>query len=100
MIGTARSKAFRTREGRLQAAANMIKSGIDALIVIGGDGSLTGADILRQEWSGLVKELSETGQITSEQANSVQAHLTIVGMVGSIDNDMCMTGNFNFESQY
>jgi hypothetical protein len=46
LIGTARSQAFRTPEGRLNAAYNLIKEGIDALVVCGGDGSLTGADIL------------------------------------------------------
>ncbi|KAJ3116750.1 6-phosphofructokinase, alpha subunit [Phlyctochytrium bullatum] len=59
-IGTARSQRFRTREGRLKAAFNMIKNGIDALVVIGGDGSLTGADKLRSEWQGLCDELVST----------------------------------------
>lgn len=39
----------------------MVKNGIDALIVIGGDGSLTGADMLRGEWKGLIDELIKTG---------------------------------------
>jgi 6-phosphofructokinase 1 len=56
-IGTARSDRFRTREGRLQAAENLVRTGIDSLVVIGGDGSLTGADTLRQEWGSLVEEL-------------------------------------------
>src|SRR5436305_1562192 len=43
VIGTARSAAFRTREGRLQAAKNLLERGIDRLVVIGGDGSLSGA---------------------------------------------------------
>ena len=41
----------------------MVKNGIDALIVCGGDGSLTGADILRSEWSGLLDELIKEGII-------------------------------------
>ena len=57
LIGTARSAAFRTVEGRLAAAYNLIKEGIDALVVCGGDGSLTGADIFRAEWPKLVTEL-------------------------------------------
>jgi hypothetical protein len=61
LIGTARSATFRTREGRLAAAHNMIKEGIDALAVIGGDGSLTGADVFRAEWPGLVEELHSNG---------------------------------------
>src|SRR5512139_1671990 len=56
-IGTARSEGFRTREGRLKAAENFLKAGIDSLVVIGGDGTLSGADALRQEWRGLVDEL-------------------------------------------
>src|SRR5262245_29233394 len=40
VIGTARCAAFRTREGRLQAAKNLLERGIDRLVVIGGDGSL------------------------------------------------------------
>ena len=40
-IGTARSNEFRTRDGRRAAARNMVERGIDALVVIGGDGSLT-----------------------------------------------------------
>lgn len=62
LIGTARSKTFRTHEGRLQAAFNMIKEGIDALVVCGGDGSLTGADVFRSEWPGLVAELRASGE--------------------------------------
>lgn len=57
IIGTARSTDFRTREGRLKAAKNMVERGIDSLIVVGGDGSLTGADLLRSEWTGLLQEL-------------------------------------------
>ena len=50
MIGSARSTAFRTPEGRRKAASELLKRNIDSLIVIGGDGSLTGADLFRQEW--------------------------------------------------
>ena len=56
-IGTARSKEFRTREGRRRAARNMVERGIDALVVIGGDGSLTGANMFREEWAELLAEL-------------------------------------------
>ncbi|KAG5716248.1 6-phosphofructokinase [Termitomyces sp. T112] len=90
LIGTARSKAFRTYEGRLTAAYNLIKEGIDALVVCGGDGSLTGADIFRAEWPSLVAELRAQSRITEIQAEE-HAHLKIVGLVGSIDNDMSMT---------
>src|SRR5512135_992069 len=50
VIGTARCAAFRTREGRLKAARNLLERDIDRLVVIGGDGSLTGANLFRQEW--------------------------------------------------
>jgi len=61
LIGTARSKAFRTPEGRLAAAHNLIKEGIDAIAVCGGDGSLTGADVFRSEWPSLVATLLAEG---------------------------------------
>lgn len=61
MIGTARCKAFTTREGRLAAAFNLVDKGITNLCVCGGDGSLTGANIFRSEWSGLLAELVEKG---------------------------------------
>ncbi|CAN3372002.1 hypothetical protein DIURU_001456 [Diutina rugosa] len=89
-IGTARCKEFREREGRLEGAFNLISHGIDGLIVIGGDGSLTGADALRQEWPSLVAELESKGRIDKATAERNQT-LTIAGLVGSIDNDMAMT---------
>ncbi len=46
IIGTARCDAFRTREGRRLAASNLLKHEIDNLIIIGGDGSLTGSERL------------------------------------------------------
>jgi len=90
VIGTARCAAFRTREGRLKAAKNLLDRGIDRLVVIGGDGSLTGANTFRQEWSSLVAELLEKGEITQNMATK-HAFLSIVGLVGSIDNDFSGT---------
>ncbi|KAF8638283.1 hypothetical protein AX17_002303 [Amanita inopinata Kibby_2008] len=90
LIGTARSVAFRTREGRLAAAHNLIKEGIDALVVCGGDGSLTGADVFRAEWPELIAELHANAKINADQL-AKHSHLKIVGLVGSIDNDMAMT---------
>lgn len=87
VIGTARCAAFRTREGRRQAARNLLKRKIDALVVIGGDGSLTGADTFRREWPELIAELVERNEITPKVAER-HPHLAIVGLVGSIDNDM------------
>src|SRR5689334_4495254 len=54
IIGSARSAEFRTREGRREAARNLVGHGIDALVVIGGDGSLSGAGLFRQEWPALL----------------------------------------------
>ncbi|XP_043592092.1 ATP-dependent 6-phosphofructokinase isoform X3 [Bombus pyrosoma] len=90
VIGSARCKDFRERAGRRKAAKNLVTRGIANLVVIGGDGSLTGANLFKEEWSDLLKELAEAGEITSEQAEKYQ-HLHIAGMVGSIDNDFCGT---------
>ncbi|XP_073720511.1 ATP-dependent 6-phosphofructokinase, platelet type isoform X4 [Misgurnus anguillicaudatus] len=90
VIGSARCKDFRTREGRLRAASNLVLHGITNLCVIGGDGSLTGANLFREEWSELLDELVQSGEI-SEEAAQTHSVLHIVGMVGSIDNDFCGT---------
>jgi 6-phosphofructokinase 1 len=87
IIGTARSDEFRTRDGRRKAARNLLEHDIDRLVVIGGDGSLTGANIFRLEWPELLKELVAAGEITKKSANAHPA-LMIAGLVGSIDNDM------------
>ena len=50
-----------TRPAGCKAVHNLLLKGIDRLVVIGGDGSLSGADLLRQEWSSLVAELLATG---------------------------------------
>ena len=66
ILKTARSQEFTTTEGRKAAYANNLrKLGIDALVVIGGDGSLTGAGIFAEEYN-----------------------VPIVGLPGTIDNDL------------
>jgi len=65
ILKTARSHEFMTVEGRRIAFENMQKHGIDALIVIGGDGSLTGAGIFANEYN-----------------------IPVVGLPGTIDNDL------------
>jgi len=90
IIGTARSKEFPTREGMLSAAANLLEHGIDRLVVIGGDGSLTGTNEFRKAWPSLLAELMTTGRITSEVA-AAHPQLMIAGIVGSIDNDLVGT---------
>ncbi len=65
MLKTARSKEFLTVEGRKIAYENMQKHGIEALVVIGGDGSLTGAGVFANEYN-----------------------IPIVGLPGTIDNDL------------
>ncbi|EGR53059.1 6-phosphofructokinase-like protein [Trichoderma reesei QM6a] len=90
LIGTARCMAFYERPGRLTAAKNMVLNGIDALIICGGDGSLTGADKFRAEWPSLIEELVDNKELTPEQVAPYR-HLNIVGLVGSIDNDLSGT---------
>lgn len=90
IIGTARSDEFMQRSGRLKAARNLVNHGIDSLVVIGGDGSLRGAQILHQEWPSLLAELVEHGEIKPELPELFPA-LMVVGLVGSIDNDMMGT---------
>jgi 6-phosphofructokinase 1 len=90
LIGTARCKEFMERDGRRTAAKNMIIKGIDALVICGGDGSLTGADKFRAEWPSLLAELVDRKELTPEQVEPFK-HLNIVGLVGSIDNDLSMT---------
>ncbi|RYP45903.1 hypothetical protein DL768_007807 [Monosporascus sp. mg162] len=90
LIGTARCMAFFERPGRLTAAKNLVLNGIDALIICGGDGSLTGADKFRAEWPSLLDELVSTQQLKPEQVAPFK-HLNLVGLVGSIDNDLSGT---------
>lgn len=68
ILKTARSQKFRTPEGRAIAYETMMKEGIDALVVIGGDGSLTGARVFAKEYN-----------------------IPIVGLPGTIDNDLTGT---------
>ncbi|XP_074028155.1 ATP-dependent 6-phosphofructokinase isoform X1 [Leptinotarsa decemlineata] len=90
IIGSARCADFREKEGRLKAAKNLVQKGITNLVVIGGDGSLTGADLFRQEWGSLLDELLGRNEITAEQREKYKV-LQIAGLVGSIDNDFCGT---------
>jgi 6-phosphofructokinase 1 len=90
IIGTARNKEFRERSGRLKAAKNLIEHQIDNLVVIGGDGSLTGANLFSEEWPELLEELQQQDQISKAQAEN-HPRLNIVGLVGSIDNDLSGT---------
>lgn len=48
-LKSARSKEFHTKEGRAKAHQNLVRAGIDALVVIGGDGTFTGAILLQEE---------------------------------------------------
>lgn len=90
LIGTARNAEFRQRSGRLKAAENLVNAGVDALVVCGGDGSLTGADTFRADWKLLLEELQSSGRIPKNLLTKYP-ELSVVGLVGSIDNDMSMT---------
>ncbi|MDO5698114.1 MAG: 6-phosphofructokinase [Dermatophilus congolensis] len=90
IIGTARSMEFRERDGMRRAARNLLAHGIDRLVSIGGDGSLSGTYEFRRQWPSLLEELVERGEITRETADAHPA-LMIAGLVGSIDNDMVGT---------
>ena len=65
ILKTARSEQFKTPEGMQRAYDNLMKHGIDALVVIGGDGTLTGARSFAQKYN-----------------------YPIVGLPGTIDNDL------------
>lgn len=65
MLKTARSDEFKTKEGRAKAYENLKKYNIDALVAIGGDGTFTGSKIFGDEYN-----------------------IPIVGMPGTIDNDL------------
>ena len=64
-LGTARSKEFKTPEGRKKGFDNLQKRGIEGLVIIGGDGSLTGGSLMSKEFG-----------------------IPIVGLPGTIDNDV------------
>ena len=65
ILKTARSKEFKTPEGMQQAFNNLVKHRIDALVVIGGDGTLTGARSFAQQFN-----------------------FPVVGLPATIDNDL------------
>jgi 6-phosphofructokinase 1 len=69
-LKSARSQDFRTKEGRQEAYNQLIKAEIDALVVIGGDGSFTGALIFNQEFG-----------------------FPVMGIPGTIDNDIAGTSH-------
>ena len=65
MLYSARSKEFRSKEGRIKAFENVKKNNIDALVIIGGDGSFTGGMIFQKEFN-----------------------IPVIGIPGTIDNDL------------
>lgn len=66
VIGSARCMEFMEKSGRRKAAKNLITRGITNLVVIGGDGSLTGANLFRQEWAEHVEDLFKSGKNIAE----------------------------------
>ena len=83
LIGSARCSDFKERAGQQKAVENLLKYGIDRLIVIGGDGSLSGAAEFHKNWPELLKEI----EIDQGMAK-LYPHLYVVGLASSIDNDM------------
>jgi 6-phosphofructokinase 1 len=70
ILKSARSTEFRTAEGRKKAHDELVKAGVDALVVIGGDGSFTGAEIFNKEYG-----------------------FPVMGIPGTIDNDIFGTSH-------
>lgn len=70
ILKSARSKEFQTKEGREKAFQHLKKAGIKALIVIGGDGSFTGAEVFSKEYD-----------------------FPVMGIPGTIDNDIFGTSH-------
>lgn len=87
-LGTARSERFRSREGRRQAVLHLLQRGVQTLVVIGGDGSLSGASILSSEWPELLAELRRDGSWPELASGEEDAPLQVIGLPGSIDNDL------------
>ncbi|RTY93607.1 6-phosphofructokinase [Flavobacterium sp. GT3R68] len=65
VLKTARSKDFMTAEGRKKAHGHLVEAGIDSLVIIGGDGSFTGAEVFNKEFG-----------------------FPVIGIPGTIDNDI------------
>jgi len=89
-LGTARSEQFKTPEGRQRAVQNILERGIEALVVIGGDGSLMGAHVLSTEWSGHVEQIVAARPDLLPRASQIKM-LQVIGLPGSIDNDLSGT---------
>lgn len=70
ILKSARSKEFMLPEGRKKAHLNLVKAGVDAIVVIGGDGSFTGAEIFNNEFN-----------------------FPVMGIPGTIDNDIFGTSH-------
>ncbi len=99
-LGTARSEQFRTREGRRKAVVHLLDRGIEALVVIGGDGSLMGAHVLANEWPEHVRgirknakeesesEIEEAKEESDDRLESAVPAFQVIGLPGSIDNDL------------
>ncbi|HAA03302.1 MAG TPA: 6-phosphofructokinase [Syntrophobacteraceae bacterium] len=87
-LGTARSDRFRSREGRRHAVLNLLQNDIHALVVIGGDGSLSGASVLAKEWPEHVAELRRDGLWPAATGAQEGIPLQVIGLPGSIDNDL------------
>ncbi len=68
ILKSARSKDFRTQEGRQKAANHLKEAGVDAMVLIGGDGTFKGGEIFSKEFD-----------------------IPVIGVPGTIDNDIAGT---------
>ncbi|MGA2404016.1 MAG: 6-phosphofructokinase [Syntrophobacteraceae bacterium] len=89
-LGTARSRDFKTVEGRRRAVENLLERRIEALVVIGGDGSLMGAHVLSTEWPEHLEKIASARPDLHPAAAQIPM-LQVVGLPGSIDNDLSGT---------
>ncbi|KAK3763858.1 hypothetical protein RRG08_050222 [Elysia crispata] len=89
-IKSFKSDKFRERSGRLLAAKHLVEHGISNLVVIGGDGTLRGCDLLDKEWTSLLRELDDRNMVDRDLLRE-HRHLKIICIPCTITNDLCGT---------
>ncbi len=87
VIGTGRCREFLSPDGRYRAVRTLLRNEISRLVVIGGDGSLTGALRLRHEWAEHAAALVAAGEVAPAVLGR-HPGLILTGVPASIDNDI------------